>query len=467
MSFGLLGSYTAGLLTFLTPCVLPLIPIYFSMLLGGPLSQTGEEAPPRWRLFGHTLLFTGGFLIVFVTLGLSATFLGQMVGSHRETFTLLGGLLIFLFGLKFIGVLKISWLDQDKRLDSHKLNLSAGALNSFVMGFVFALGWTPCVGPILGAVLTYTASQTNSVWVGGLYLGLYGLGFATPLLFASLAAGTVIPSFRKLMRFLPKLERGTGALLAGVGLYVMLSVVHIPVPKHHNALKSKAGGPNVLTQTLKTHRDPKRASVQNARPKMIEFVSSHCPICRQMIPTVAALEHECARQRKVIDIVKVDISLPQNQELARRYRIRGVPTFVFVSAQGQETARLVGYQRIHSLRQSIALLSGSSCKGVGLVKALPLSKSYFASYVSPGSSKQAPRCDRSAPPAKTNSAKAAAKSEPKTGVACSSSKKSPSQGVACSVAKSSSKKAKPSKGAPACSSKAPVVGQACGATQKH
>ncbi len=161
MTSSMLGTYTAGLLTFLTPCVLPVIPIYLSVLLGGPLSEASESSASRLRLFGHTLLFTLGFLVVFVALGLSATAVGRLFGSYREVFTLLGGLLIFLFGLKFMGYLQIHWLDQDKRLDSHKLNLSTGVLNSVVMGFVFALGWTPCVGPILGAVLTYTASSTN------------------------------------------------------------------------------------------------------------------------------------------------------------------------------------------------------------------------------------------------------------------------------------------------------------------
>ncbi|TNE48002.1 MAG: hypothetical protein EP343_17685 [Deltaproteobacteria bacterium] len=459
MSVGLLGSYTAGLLTFLTPCVLPLIPIYFSMLLGGPLTQIDGEQPPRWRLFGHTLLFTVGFLAVFVTLGLSATFIGQMLGSHRETFTLLGGLLIFLFGLKFLGFLKISWLDQDKRLDSHKLNLSAGALNSLVMGFVFALGWTPCVGPILGAVLTYTASQTNNVWMGGLYLGLYGLGFATPLLVASLAAGTVLPSFRRLMQWLPKLERGTGALLAGVGLYVMLGVVHVPTPKQHVA-NASSGGPNALTRTLQTQK-PAFQGLTKGRPQMIEFVSSHCPICRQMIPTVATLEHECARQQKLVDIVKIDISLPQNQALARQYRIRGVPTFVFLTAKGQETSRLVGFQRIHALRQSIALLSGSTCQGMAQVKAMPLPKSYFAQYVSARSSSRKVRCERHKPPQKV-----AKKTSAGTSSGACSKKGAASTGVACSVSKSSAPKKKAAEKA-SCSSNTPKVGQACTSSSAH
>ncbi|MCB9637617.1 MAG: thioredoxin fold domain-containing protein [Myxococcales bacterium] len=359
------GIYGAGLLTFFTPCVLPLIPVYFSMLLGGPLHQVQAEGSLKGKLLGHTILFSMGFLLVFILLGLSATTLGRFLGNHREAMTLGGGLLIFLFGLKFLGFLHIDLLNREKRLDDRKLGLSTGVLNSFVMGFVFALGWTPCVGPLLGAVLTYTAAKTSNPWMGGWYLFLYGLGFATPLWLASLGAGTILPMMRRLMRFLPRIEKATGALLAGVGVYVMFSVLTPPTAPNQPQAKL-ISSPNPLSKAIQKTAKTK-LSTASARPKMVEFVSSHCPICRQMIPIVASVEQECTDPDKGVEVIKIDISQPEHQHLAQRFRIRGVPTFVFLHPQGHEVARLIGYQRRASLHQALALLTGEQCRGLGRV----------------------------------------------------------------------------------------------------
>ncbi len=424
-----LGIYGAGLLTFLTPCVLPLIPVYFSMLLGGPLHQVDANQPMRWRLFGHTLLFSMGFLIVFVMLGLSATTLGRFLGTHREAMTLGGGLLIFLFGLKFLGVLHLDVLEREKRIDDRKLGLSTGVLNSFVMGFVFALGWTPCVGPILGAVLTYTAAQTSDPWMGAWYLLLYGLGFATPLWLASLGAGTLLPYLRRLMQWLPRIERGTGALLAGVGIYVMFSVLQAPTAPASLASRDLSR-PNPLSQAIQKTAKTKLTNGQN-RPRMVEFVSSNCPICRQMIPIVASVEQECNDPQKGVEVIKIDISRPEHQHLAQRYRIRGVPTFVFLHPQGHEIARLIGYQRRASLHQALSLLTGEQCRGLGVLPTQP-------KLLSPATS-QPTHLPATSQPATSPSTRLPTQhnaNPPNEGQACSTNA-TPTSGAACGVSPSS------------------------------
>ncbi len=364
MNLELGAIYLAGLLTFLTPCVLPLIPIYFSILLGGALPAGGDSTPRRFQLVLHTTLFIVGFLTVFIALGMGVSAIGKLLNANRELLTLVGGLLIFLFGLKMLGVLKISWLEREYRLDDRKLGLSAGALNSLAMGVVFSLGWTPCVGPILGAVLTYTASTSADPVRGAMMLGVYGLGFATPLFLASFAASSAVPLLRKFSKFLPKLEKFTGALIAGVGLYAMFSIVSVPTAPEPVEV-AQNGGKAAAKTNLAAEIEAKIAS---KKPKMIEFYSSNCPICRKMIPIVAAFERDCSQKGGAFEVLKIDISQPHYRYLGKKYRIRGVPTFVYFNAEGKEVARLVGYQRIHSLRQAYALLVGEQCPGIGIVK---------------------------------------------------------------------------------------------------
>jgi thiol-disulfide isomerase/thioredoxin len=230
------------------------------------------------------------------------------------------------------------------------------------MGFVFALGWTPCVGPLLGAVLTYTASQTSDPWMGGFYLFIYGMGFATPLLVISLGASTLIPLMRRMMKWLTKIEKGTGFILAGVGLYVMISVTSVPQGGNLN-LTSQTQKPNPLTETLKRKYAPIDLGAASEKPRMVKFTSADCPICRQMIPVIGVVERECSLQRQLIQVLKIDVGL--HPELAQRFRIRGVPTFVFLNQQGTELARLVGYQHLSALRQGLSLLTGDVCRGIG------------------------------------------------------------------------------------------------------
>ena len=350
MSLELFGIFGAGLLTFVTPCVLPLIPIYLALLLSEG-DQQPERHPllQRLTLFIRTLMFSLGLLAVFVLLGLSATSAGALLAEYRTQLVVAGGLLIFLFGLKFLGLLQLPWLDREKRLDDRKLHSRFPLLNALVMGAVFGLGWTPCIGPILGSVLTYTASSSSNAAQGALYLASYGLGFVLPLLLLSLLGDGARRVVRLLSRQLPRLERISGLALVGVGLYLVFG----------------AGAPPSAPASAQANRPQSPATARlgeaSKRPTMVQFSSPRCPICRQMIPTVSVIERDCDGRQ--VDVLKVDVN--KRPELARKYRIRGVPTFVFFDTAGAEVARLVGYQSLASLRQSLSALTGQRCDGLG------------------------------------------------------------------------------------------------------
>lgn len=360
MSLDILGVFGAGLLTFVTPCVLPLIPIYLALIMGG--GPGGQGGVSRLSAFIRTAVFSLGFTVVFVALGMTATTLGGVLAEYRTDLVILGGLLVFLFGLKFMGVLKVGWLEGEKRLDDTRLRTRFGLLNALIMGLVFALGWTPCVGPILGSVLTYTASATSNPLAGAGYLAAYGLGFAVPLLGLSLLGDAARGVVRRISPLLPRLERVTGLVLMGVGLYMMLAISRPPQGR------VEAAAPSLVAAAAPVSASGPALGQPTARPRMVEFVSSTCSICRQMIPTVSLIERDCGGSK--VDVVKVDVNARENRQLAARYRVRGVPTFIFLDQAGAESSRLVGYQTLINLRQSLSVLVGEQCAGVGNIQDL-------------------------------------------------------------------------------------------------
>ena len=153
--------FAAGLLTFLSPCVLPLIPIYLSILSGGPDAEGG-----RFRGVLASLAFAAGFTLVFSVLGLSATVLGRALIEHRVLFQQIGGIVVLLLGLRFMGYLKLPGLDGGGGLSAGRFKTRFHYLNSFVLGLLFAFAWSPCIGSVLGAVLTYTSLTTSDPLAG-------------------------------------------------------------------------------------------------------------------------------------------------------------------------------------------------------------------------------------------------------------------------------------------------------------
>lgn len=213
--FSYLVAFTAGILSFLSPCVLPLVPSYIGFLTGLSL----DEMKSRRRIaFTHAVLFVLGFTLVFMLLGATATALGRTLVVHKVWLQRIGGVLIILFGLVCLGVIRFGALLQDKRM--HLQDKPLGYLGSVLVGMAFAAGWTPCIGPILGGILGM-ASASDTFSRGMLLLGAYSAGLAVPFLIAAWAVDRFIGWFQKFRPYLPWVMRVSGILLIFVGVLLV------------------------------------------------------------------------------------------------------------------------------------------------------------------------------------------------------------------------------------------------------
>ncbi|HEU5175655.1 MAG TPA: cytochrome c biogenesis protein CcdA [Gemmatimonadaceae bacterium] len=214
-SIGLAIAFAAGLLSFLSPCVLPLIPSYVTFISGMSLDDVSRA---RRTAFIHSLLFVLGFTIIFLALGATATTIGRALGYYREWIGRIGGALLVVFGLYMLGVFNIAAFQNEKRF--HVANKPAGYLGTVLVGLAFGAGWTPCIGPILGGVLTYTASSAD-LSRGLVLLLAYSMGLAIPFLLASLAIERFLALFKRFRGGMVWINRIAGVLLIVVGVLLM------------------------------------------------------------------------------------------------------------------------------------------------------------------------------------------------------------------------------------------------------
>jgi len=208
-------AFAAGLLSFLSPCVLPLVPSYLGFLTGMNLD---EMAGRRWLAVAHAVCFVIGFSLIFLALGATATALGFALKQHQVWLARIGGGLIIIFGLVCLGVIRMPTLMADRRL--HLADKPLGFLGSMLVGMTFAAGWTPCIGPVLGGVLSM-AGSAGDLRHGLLLLGAYSAGLAVPFLVAAWALGAFLAWFQRFRKFLPWVMRLSGALLVIVGVLMI------------------------------------------------------------------------------------------------------------------------------------------------------------------------------------------------------------------------------------------------------
>jgi cytochrome c-type biogenesis protein len=211
-------AFVAGLISFMSPCVLPLLPAYLSFMTGMTTAELSEGDRSTAQVMVPALLFVLGFSVIFVGLGASASRLGTLLSQYRGGLEKVAGLAVFAFGLLMLGVIKIPWLYGEARVDLAK-SRSFGRGASFVMGMAFAAGWTPCVGPILGTILA-VASSTGSAAQGALLLLTYSAGLAVPFLLVALLFGRAKPLLGWLNRHSLIVNRTAGAILMFVGVLI-------------------------------------------------------------------------------------------------------------------------------------------------------------------------------------------------------------------------------------------------------
>jgi cytochrome c-type biogenesis protein len=223
----LIMAFGGGLLSFFSPCVLPVIPSYVSYITGISFEDlTGEQDKGRIRkvTLKNSLSFIAGFSLIFILLGASSSFLGSILSDYQDTVRKIGGVLIVVMGLYIAGILKIGFLMQDKRL--HLQNKPAGLLGSFFVGTAFAAGWTPCIGPVLGSILLY-ASTANSVTSGIELLTAYALRLVIPFLITSLAINTALSYFKKINRYMRVVSVVSGLFLVVVGILLFTGTFNV------------------------------------------------------------------------------------------------------------------------------------------------------------------------------------------------------------------------------------------------
>lgn len=208
-------AFLAGLVSFVSPCVLPLVPAYLSLLTGESLEDLKAESAAAARVSAivHAIAFTLGFSLVFIVLGLTASAIGGVLNAHRALIAQIGAVLVVILGLQMMGFLRIPFLMMDKR--AHRQHEERSFLTSFLVGMAFAAGWSPCIGPILTAILALASQQHTGQ--AALLLAAYSLGLAVPFLVTAAAIGAVLPALSRIKRFLPAIEFASGAFLIAVG----------------------------------------------------------------------------------------------------------------------------------------------------------------------------------------------------------------------------------------------------------
>lgn len=388
----LVSALLAGLLSFFSPCVLPLIPVYVGMLAGDAeaAARGVSGRANRLRLLANALAFVLGISFVFVALGIGAGFLGSLLNNAYLTCAL--GLLVFVFGLQTAGLIHIPLLERQVKAEV-KGPRKGKVATSFLLGLAFSFGWTPCVGPILGTILALAADQGGVAASAGLLL-VYSLGLCVPFLVIALASDLLLKRVRKLNRFLPAIQRAGGALIAVMGLWMVFSQVgalvgaNRPTVTDVNLTEVKAGDAdvsgvssawkNVVLTDLSGEKH--RLSELKGTPVYLEFWGSWCSSCVQDLDQMQEVwrEHEQAGDVLVTSVVvpgfygersvdeflawaeqegvEAPVYMDTNGSLSAYLGVAAFPTSVFINSDGTIARIRVGAIERDELERLLAEL---------------------------------------------------------------------------------------------------------------
>ena len=218
VSYG--AAFAAGVLSFFSPCILPLVPAYFTFITGHSLEDLTDAGHPgvRGAAMRATLAYVLGFSLVFVLMGASASLLGRLAFDYRDPIRIIGGVIIILFGIHLTGIWRIRWLDVERRV--HLDRKPMHWMGTFLVGMAFGAGWSPCIGPLLGSILIVAGSR-ETVWQGAALLALYAAGLAIPFLIISAFIHLLINFVRRATRLIRYLNLAAGCLLILMGLILL------------------------------------------------------------------------------------------------------------------------------------------------------------------------------------------------------------------------------------------------------
>lgn len=218
-------AFAAGVLSFLSPCVLPLVPSYVSFITGMSFEEMTKEtdkARVRRLTIVNSVAFILGFSVVFIALGASTSYIGQLFRQYQDEIRVVGGVVVILFGLFIMGYFRLDFLMREKKF--HLQGRPSGYLGVFVVGLVFAAGWTPCIGPILGGILLYATSQ-GSAALGLKLLSIYSLGLAIPFLLSALAINSFLSYSKTIQRYMKGIMFVSGLVLIAFGVLLLTDKV--------------------------------------------------------------------------------------------------------------------------------------------------------------------------------------------------------------------------------------------------
>ena len=220
------AAFVAGILSFFSPCVLPLIPAYFTFITGFSIEELTEKynSEIRKKVFLSTFLFVLGFSLVFILMGASASYLGGLMYTYKKLIRIVGGILIIILGIHLTGIIRIPGLDFEKRITLEKKPLHF--LGTLIIGMAFGAGWSPCIGPLLGSILIIAGSQ-ETVWQGVLLLGIYSAGLAIPFIIISIFINFLLTFIKKASKVLKYVNVVAGVVLIVVGLILVSNKLYV------------------------------------------------------------------------------------------------------------------------------------------------------------------------------------------------------------------------------------------------
>lgn len=314
--------FIEGLLSIFSPCILPILPIYLSMLSNSSIEDIKDSKFRRGVLFKNTLFFTLGISATFFILGSSIKILTTFLNTNKDLIMIIGGLIIIIMGLFYIDVIKLNFLNKEKRFNVQSESMSQ--LSAFILGFTFSFGWTPCIGPILASVLIMASTESNIITSNILIL-VYTIGFILPFIVASLFYNKLYKKFDKIKNYMPIIKKISGGIIIIAGIFMLINggvnvkrelsnAQNVKSESSSNnessSNKENAGKSFPVDFTLKDqYGNEHKLSDYKGKTVFLNFWATWCPPCRQEMPYIEEIYNEYNKNQD--DVVILGVASPE------------------------------------------------------------------------------------------------------------------------------------------------------------